>query len=284
MKNIMISFFLFMIFIKKMFAYSLLEAQTSVWLSGAAYCNKENYETMVLSGPATRFVVSNVLYDVRTDLQGYIGVLPTSKTIYVVFRGSVSLLNWIDDLKIKKIPYDSYPKCNCTVHDGFYTTTIHLISSIVNNIRILQKKYNYKKVIVTGHSLGGAIAQLVMMELKLYRIVSTVYNFGQPRVGDFDYSNFVTMYTNDKLYRFTHYKDMVPHIPPNEFNYYHSCMEIYENENGDLYNCSTNTCEDPLCSKQFLFRETNTEDHSTYLGHYLSCETSTKTQSTERRS
>ena len=257
-------------------AYFFQVAETAVWLSGAAYCDKENYMDMVLAGPASGFVVSNILYDKITDLQGYIGIMPKTKTIYVTFRGSSSVLNWINNLKIKKIPYDSYPECNCSVHDGFYTTTLHLKSSVIININILKKKYNYKNVIITGHSLGAAIAQLMMMELNLINIYSTVYNYGQPRIGDMNYANFVSLFNKENLYRYTHHKDVVPHIPPNEMKYYHSCNEIYENENGNLYNCSTINCEDPLCSEQFLLKETNTDDHSIYLGHYLSCEESTK--------
>ena len=257
-------------------SYLFKESYIAVWLSGAAYCNKENYMDMVLDGPANGFIVSNILYDKVTDLQGYIGIMPESKTIYVTFRGSSSILNWIVNLNFKKIPYDSYPECKCSVHEGFYKTTLNLKSSVIANINILKKKYNYNNVIITGHSLGAAIAQLMMMELNLNNIYSTVYNFGQPRVGDIKYANFVSFFYKENLNRFTHYKDVVPHIPPNEMDYYHSCNEIYENKNGNLYNCSTTNCEDPLCSDQFLLNETNTDDHSTYLGHNLNCEENTK--------
>jgi hypothetical protein len=257
------------------YSYSLIDANISVWLSGAAYCTKDKYASMKLSGPASRFIVTNTLYDKTTDLQGFTGVLPSQKTIYIVFRGSSSLLNWIDDLKIKRIAYTSYPRCNCTVHDGFYTTTQRLYSQVLLDVRLLQKKYKYNNIILTGHSLGAAIAHLMMLELKRVDIFSTVYNFGQPRIGDLEYANFVSFYNRDRIYRYTHYKDIVPHIPPNSFDYYHTCGEIYEDETGKLKNCSTYYCEDPTCSMQFLLRDTNTEDHSTYLGHYLSCETST---------
>jgi len=262
--------------LKNVNSYFLEEAETSVWLSGAAYCNKETYMDMKLGGAADGFIVKNILYDKITDLQGYIGILPSTQTIYVTFRGSSSLLNWIDNLKIKKIPYDSYPECNCSVHKGFYSTTINLKSETIKNVNLLKTKYNYNNVIITGHSLGAAISQLMMMELRLNNIYSTVYNYGQPRIGDINYANFVSSINKQNLNRFTHYKDVVPHIPPNEMDYHHSCNEIYENENGYLYNCSTINCEDPLCSEQFLLKETNTDDHSIYLGHYLSCEESTK--------
>ena len=259
--------------------YSLKEANTSVWLSGAAYCDKENYNDMVLTGPANGFVLTNTLYDKPTDVEGFVGILPSTRTIYISFRGSSSLLNWIDDLRIRKIPYDSYPECNCTVHNGFYKATLNLIPQVINSILILKKKTGYKKIIVTGHSLGAAVCQLTAMELKNHKSISLmsiiIYNFGQPRIGDVKYSDFVNEHTKNSLYRYTHYKDIVPHIPPREMEYYHSCNEIYENEKGELYNCSSTNCEDPLCSDQFLIKDTNFGDHSVYLGHYLSCEEST---------
>jgi hypothetical protein len=260
-------------------AYSLQEANASVWLSGSAYCNKEKYSDMILTGPASGFIVTNTLYDKSTDLEGFVGFLPTTKTIYVTFRGSSSILNLIDDIKIRKIPYDSYTECNCSVHKGFYTTTLNLKSQVLTSVLSLKKQTGFKNIILTGHSLGAGISQLMMMEFKKYKsfnsMTITTYNFGQPRIGDLQYSIFVSEHTKNELYRFTHYKDIVPHIPPREMNYFHSCNEIYENENGDLYNCSSINCEDPLCSDQFLIKETNTDDHSIYLGHILSCEEST---------
>ena len=273
--NLFVCILYYILFITKIMSYSLVDANISVWLSGAAYCNKEKYGTMKLSGPASRFIVTKTLYDTSSDLQGYMGVLPSQKTIYIVFRGSASVLNWIDDIKIKRIPYTSYPRCNCSVHDGFYTTTQRLYPSVLPDVRLLQKKYKYNNIILTGHSLGAAIAHLMMLELKRDNIFSTVYNFGQPRIGDLEYAKFVSFYNRDMIYRYTHYKDIVPHIPPNSLDYYHTCAEIYEDETGKLKNCSVFFCEDPTCSSQFLLRETNADDHSTYLGHYLSCETST---------
>ncbi len=43
---------------------------------------------------------------------------------------------------------------------------------------------------VTGHSLGGALAQLFALNIeKNLKIKSTVYTYGQPRTGNRQYSN-----------------------------------------------------------------------------------------------
>ena len=48
------------------------QLNTCVWLSGASYCGKDNYKSMIVGGPASGFVYKDTLYDVKTDLQGYI--------------------------------------------------------------------------------------------------------------------------------------------------------------------------------------------------------------------
>ncbi len=69
---------------------------------------------------------------------------------------------------------------------------------------------------------------------------------------------------------------MVPHVPPTEgFGYYHSCGEVFEDSTGTLHTCSSTVCEDPKCSAQYPLYKTNTDDHSYYLGHRVSCEAST---------
>ena len=100
---VFVNFFLFLSFLSIVLSYDSAQLNTGVWLSGAAYCGKDNYKTMILDGPASGFIYKETLYDVKTDLQGYIGILPTTKSIYVVIRGSSSIMNWLDDFEIKLI-------------------------------------------------------------------------------------------------------------------------------------------------------------------------------------
>jgi len=273
----LLNIFLFLSFFKFIFTseFDLAQLNTSVWLSGAAYCSKDEYKSMKLSGPAFGFVYKDTLYHVKTDLQGYIGTLATTKSIYIVLRGSSSTMNWLDDFEVKQVSYDTYTECNCKVHNGFYRSALGVSNKSIETVKILKKLYPTYSVIVTGHSYGASTGQLIAMELERNGIETKIYNYGQPRVGDAKYASFADTIISE-YWRATHNKDTVPHVPPTEgFGYYHSCREIFEDITGKLTQCSATNCEDPKCADQYSLVQTNTDDHSYYLGHKVSCLDST---------
>ena len=255
--------------------FDLNIAKTGVVISGAAYCDKDNYNTMKMIEPANDFQYYQTLYDKKTDLHGYVGVIQPENQILVVFRGSASTRNWMDDADVILTQYSTFAECNCNVHSGFYASSNNIypfVHEYVNDMLDIFPNFN---VTITGHSYGAAVAQLISMELLSNGIYSSLYNYGQPRIGDRNYANFVNS-KMDKLWRFTHYKDMIPHIPPiTGLGYYHSCTEIYENEYHDLKECSNIDGEDNTCADQFALYQTDTSNHHIYLNHPLDCKLST---------
>lgn len=252
--------------------YNLQRAEIGVWLSGYAYCDKENYFTMNLTGPVAEFIVTDILYDRQTDLQGFIGILHSDSSIFVTFRGSSSILNWLDDIEVKQVTYVTFPECDCKVHYGFYRSATRIKTQTIHGIIQLKRLFPEYKIIITGHSYGSAVAELMSMELNAIDISSFLYTYGQPRVGNKQYAQFVNKRL-PAIYRFTHNKDIVPHIPfVAKMDYYHSCGEIFQDETGELATCSDIHCEDPECADRYKLYETNTKDHMIYLNHSLDCE------------
>ena len=107
-------FVLYILFFYDNFAncspFSLNQANITAELSSAAYCDKENYNLIKWREPAKGFQVTDIIHDIETDLNGYIGILPSTKTIYIVFRGSQSIRNWIEDFEVKKVDYLTFPE------------------------------------------------------------------------------------------------------------------------------------------------------------------------------
>jgi hypothetical protein len=91
--------------------------------------------------------------------------------------------------------------------------------------------------VITGHSLGGALATLAFTDLRANNIpLKTAYTLGAPRVGNPAYADF-----NDKLsgasdapgrigdlVRITHGIDGVPGLPSQAMGFQHSRTEVYE--------------------------------------------------------
>lgn len=273
--KMIILFYILLLIVKTNISFDRDKYIISALLSAQAYCNKENYTTMLLPEPIRDFKTVKVLYDKTTDIQGFIGIL--QDTIYIVFRGSDSVLNWIDDIRILQM---KYPNCNdCYIHKGFYKTALSIKNETIDTIKMFSNEY--KNIIAAGHSLGAAITAIITLELNLMNIETEVYNFGQPRIGNENFAMFSTQIIK-KYNRYTHNRDIVPHLPPNEFGYYHSCGEIFEDENGTLINCSQtfnietmkssqSNCENIKCSQQFNLKETNSKDHMKYLNIEMDC-------------
>jgi len=73
----------------------------------------------VFEGLASGFVWTYTIYNSNNHTEGFIGWLPLNNSIYVAFKGSDDITNFVVDLDTDKDPYHTYPECDCKVHDGF---------------------------------------------------------------------------------------------------------------------------------------------------------------------
>ena len=241
-------------------------ANTSVSLSATAYCGSKSIHGHIFSGFATGFVETLLINGEEFDEEGFIGYRNTDEKIYVVFRGSYSLLNWLADLSFITTVY---PYCDrCRVHLGFFRYEQAIIKTVIDHVLQLKEKFPTYHVVVTGHSLGAACAALTAADLIRVGINASIYNFGSPRFGNKELSAYLSMLI-PVVVRVTHYKDLVPHIPTVSQGYVHLEGEWYEDERGALHNC-TGT-EDPHCSDMWTY-SANIADHFRYLGVWMTCD------------
>ncbi len=92
------------------------------------------------------------------------------------------------------------------VHQGFYGEYEKVMPDIKKALAKHNKKET-KKVWVCGHSLGGAMAVLVAMDLKPS---GGLYTFGQPRVGNVAFLKLIDF----PYFRYVNNNDVVPSVPP----------------------------------------------------------------------
>jgi hypothetical protein len=245
-------------------------SENALWLSAATYCSPDTYLTREFVGPTKGFVATKEIYDKKSDTTGYIGYLPSDKHIYVLFRGSSSIQNWISDLDAIKTDYTTFPECKCKVHKGFFDAEQQVASFVVDEVRRLKGELSGYSVTVAGHSLGAALSHLMAMDIKKAGIDCDVINFGMPRVGTPEYSAFAASKVPSTT-RYTHHQDQVPHLPFEDvMSFQHVCTEHYEDADGNVKKCDS-SCEDPSCADQFPFAQTNWDDHHVYLGLPLEC-------------
>ncbi|KAL5992843.1 hypothetical protein ACLOJK_013762 [Asimina triloba] len=109
--------------------------------------------------------------------------------------------------------------------------------AIRERLRDVLEKNENAKFMVTGHSLGGALAVLfpailaVHDEVRMLERMEGLYTFGQPRVGDENFGQFLMDHFNKhgvKYFRFVYCNDIVPRVPYDDetlwFKHFGTCL------------------------------------------------------------
>jgi hypothetical protein len=113
-------------------------------------------------------------------------------------------------------------------------------------------------------ALGAAVAALCAVELgassqSLGFPIAGVYTYGEPRVGNDQFAKFY-MTGTQVSWRVTHWRDIVPHLPPEAFGFHHTATEVWYTEDQKNYTVCDGSGEDPTCADQ-LFEAVSIDDH-----------------------
>ena len=102
------------------------------------------------------------------------------------------------------------------------------------------------EILVTGHSLGGALANLAAADIREkfpeFRKPMKLFTFGAPRVGNQQFARMMnTYYPEGNNFRVVNKRDIVPHIPTRVINkfYYHNGDEVWYNVSQNVTNSQT---------------------------------------------
>lgn len=194
------------------------------------------------------------------------GDIPHDPAIVVAFRGTYSITNTVVDLSTVPQEYVPYPSpdhgrdgdgdgdgdgnggkqgsncANCTVHMGFLASWRSAREVVLPHLKAVREKHPSYPIQLVGHSLGGAVAALAALELKLSLGWEnlTVTTFGEPKVGNkalVQYLDRAFGLDTDDGYgpdlekrpyrRVTHMNDPVPLLPLAEWGFQPHAGEIF---------------------------------------------------------
>ena len=79
---------------------------------------------------------------------------------------------------------------------------------------------------VSGHSMGGAIALHAALDLEHLGIPVALYTYGCPRVGNPQFAHYANQKISGEQWRITYRYDPVAEVPLNVMGYLHSGTEV----------------------------------------------------------
>lgn len=226
---------------------------------------------MDLIRASSDMLVLSVVEDPPSNTVSFLSVSKSNQEVYVVFKGSSSLDNFETDALILLTSFPC-PTKNCSVHMGFFKAYMSVKSRILTELDTIMnnKEYAGYRLVLTGHSLGAALATLLAADVSVAGQTPVLMNFGSPRVGEPAWAAFASSVITTR-YRVTHYKDEVPHMPsPLTFGYQHISGEWYQNVNTTLPTPCVGY-EDPKCADQWSAFQVGVEDHMMYLNQHMYC-------------
>lgn len=156
----------------------------------------------------------------------------TDDFIILAFRGSQEIRDWYTNFntQLRKFTIRQAGKTMLSsyqgrVHTGFFLGWASTESEVLDVIKRWQREARAVKdakgkpkrlpLVVTGHSLGGALATVAAASLYENNVdIAGLYTFGQPRVGDRAFARQLNNNLAGRVFRFVNNNDVVPHVPP----------------------------------------------------------------------
>ena len=138
---------------------------------------------------------------------GYVAMI--DDTAVIMFRGTnpPEIQDWLANLNNRQFKSE-----HGQVHAGFWASYETLHDQLIEVLRQRQPK----RIWITGHSLGGALAVVCSYRLMNDegKEIAGVMTFGQPRVGSTEFCKHMKSTLSGRMVHFVNENDLVPRIPP----------------------------------------------------------------------
>lgn len=184
-------------------------------------------------------------------------ILTNDAAVIVVFRGSeiadkrAFVKDWLTNATACPMKVPQLGK-GVKVHQGMWKAVDSVHEDVVKEVD-RQGGFTKKRVYVTGHSLGGALA--LTCAVRLYaegKGKPTVYTFGAPRTGN---NEFRELAGGLDVHRWVNRKDVVPMMPSDRWmSYCHVGLTHNIKDNNEIY----------LDDREFRAFKGSAHDHHVY--------------------
>ncbi len=178
-------------------------AITLAEMSKLAYTNPHNRELVLRLMGYDKVVI---LED--KSMSGFLAM--ADDVAIVVFRGTdmLSLDDWLANVDFRE---RLTLRSDCEVHRGFQNAYGSFADVIKSHLSERKSEHTW----ITGHSLGGAMAECCAYDLIENRLaLNGLVTFGQPRVANRSMAQFIDDEIGHKYMRFINERDPVPSLPP----------------------------------------------------------------------
>lgn len=225
-------------------AFKAFNPKTTRWsefnaLALAHASNLAYQDEATIRSVAPRCGFKNVSVRSVREVQAFIA--GSDDAVIVAFRGTRpdQLLDWMTDVDAWQVDFSDYFKCPDVgdTHQGFRLGLLRVWDMILADVVAFQDKA--QTLWITGHSLGGSLAALATAAFTFAKRmpVNGLYTYGQPRVGDLNFTAQCDSHFGKLFFRLVNNEDIVTRVPPRIFPhvpfpwfYGHSGQVLYFDE------------------------------------------------------
>ncbi|WP_186827124.1 lipase family protein [Shimia ponticola] len=173
-----------------------------------------------------------IVFEISTRQAVAVGLMQDG-ILFVTVRGTQKAYDWLTNLDARKTRFSTACGTSGAAHQGFFAATEEILDRLIEEVSSTLNVYQFKKIVFSGHSLGGAIVMALSSRCSICTssagnvLGSTLwdeilnkarlesYTFGQPRLFTGGSTRHLTL--PNVLVRSG---DIVPGVPPEYLGYW----------------------------------------------------------------